>query len=136
MKKLFLSLLVLFFSSQCFALFCPASLREIQYGDTIEHITQLCGKPESQGTYAEYVADEEDAADDQVSAQDTADSNDDDDADQKTVVITKFIYGKPHPTVLIFENGKLSSRQSRDTGAIFMYDNHHSIIKSGQKRLA
>jgi hypothetical protein len=131
MKKICL-IVMLLFSTNCLAMFCPANLKEINYGDSMTQVISLCGNPDSQGTYAEYASNESEDTDDNASAEQEEDEYD---ADQKIVVITKFVYGKPHPAVLVFQDGKLTARQSRDNGAIFLNENHRRILKLKEKNL-
>ena len=43
--------LLLIYSSQVFAIFCPTSFTSINFGDTIEQIQQVCGNPNSVNQY-------------------------------------------------------------------------------------
>src|SRR3990167_1385184 len=46
--KLSLAILLLFFSSHTYAMFCPNNFNQINIGDTIESVKQQCGKPNTE----------------------------------------------------------------------------------------
>lgn len=45
MKKTLLTLIAFFMTSGSFAFFCPTNFKQIDIGDTIDKVTQTCGKP-------------------------------------------------------------------------------------------
>lgn len=47
LRTVFLSTALLY-SSQCFAFFCPGNFNQINLGDTVDQVTQQCGKPSSE----------------------------------------------------------------------------------------
>lgn len=49
--KYSLTLVLLFLSSNAWALFCPTTLHSINLGDTLAHVQQQCSKPASQTSY-------------------------------------------------------------------------------------
>jgi len=50
MKKKLLAWLLVMFSTQTFALFCPNGFNQIDIGDSVDKVTQACGKPDAQKT--------------------------------------------------------------------------------------
>ena len=53
MKKTLAILSLSLVSVSTFAMFCPKGLNQMNFGDTIEQVTQQCGAPDSQNTKKE-----------------------------------------------------------------------------------
>lgn len=51
LKKISLLFLLTTYATSSYALFCPNNFNEINIGDSIEKVTQQCGKPSSEKSY-------------------------------------------------------------------------------------
>jgi Protein of unknown function (DUF2845) len=126
-NKLLYVKFILFFafsilSSEGKAMLCPTNFNAIELGFTMDQIIHLCGSPDSQSSYTDTISLSQQTTNAQATgnfsngansqnSQASGDAQQFNDTKQKVLVITKFIYGKPQPTIMIFEDGKLKERR-------------------------
>jgi hypothetical protein len=121
-KLVIVTLIFSFISSNSYAILCPRNFNEIQVGVSMDEVIRLCGVPDDQSSYQETISASQNLgtsnsngnsyqSPQQMNSQEYSNSQQINDVKSKTITVTKFVYGKPQPALLIFIDGKLKERQ-------------------------
>ncbi len=109
------------FSANSFSMLCPTNFNNIDVGYTIQQVIQLCGAPDEQSEYKDTITLSGGTTGGQsygsyyqsptnYYSQSQGNYQQLNDVKEKVIIVTKFTYRFPQPSMLIFENGILKDK--------------------------
>lgn len=109
-------------SSNAHSMLCPTNFNTIDIGDSMSKVLQLCGEPNQRTEYKRTISFGAEVYNNEsigniYGGQNTYYAGSSDyssgtkSVTERIIIITKFTYGNPQPTVLTFEDGILKDRE-------------------------